>query len=257
MELIFLGTGTSQGIPIIGCPCAVCRSDDPRDRRTRASIALRFDTGAVVLVDTSPELRLQSLATGLDRLDAVLFTHSHADHVMGLDDVRAFNQRQGNVIPCIGDATTVAALRRIFGYAEIPPGGERHADRPGVTFHAADGPFDLLGHTVTPIPLPHASIGTLGFRIGNFAYCTDCSRMPDDAVTLLRGLDVLVLGMLRRRPHPAHMSVDESLEAAGRIGAQRTYFTHMCHDLPHAATNAGLPRDKQLAHDGLVVRIDE
>ncbi len=255
MQLIFLGTGTSQGIPMIGCRCAVCRSDDPRDRRMRTSAAVRMDDGRTVLIDTSPELRLGALAVGLERVDAVLFTHAHADHVMGLDDLRSYNQRQGGVIPCHGDAQTVATLRRVFGYAEVSPDGQRNPDRPGVRFGEVNGPFELLDRSVTPVPLLHASGRVLGYRIGPLAYCTDCSAVPDGSWELLEGLDTLVLGMLRRQPHPAHMSVEQALAAAQRIAARQTWFVHMSHDLAHAQTNATLPPDKQLAHDGLTVRV--
>ncbi|MCG3179923.1 MAG: Phosphoribosyl 1,2-cyclic phosphate phosphodiesterase [Phycisphaerae bacterium] len=263
LQLMFLGTGTSQGVPIIGCPCPVCTSADPRDRRMRPSVALRTGDGRVVLIDTTPELRLQALAAGLTRCDAVLYTHHHADHVMGMDDLRAFNQRNGHVIPCYADERTIENLRRIFYYAEVPADQPRHPDRPGVSFHAVQAaqPFELLGLRITPLPLEHYRIRILGYRIEPadggpaLAYCTDVSAVPEETVAMLAGVDTLVLGALRHRPHPAHMSLSQSLEAAGRIAAGRTWFTHMNHDLPHAATNAALPPDKQLAHDGLTVTI--
>ena len=209
MQLTFLGTVTSQGVPMIGCRCAVCRSRDPHDRRMRASAAVRLDGGAVLLIDTSPELRLQALANGLDRVDAVLYTHAHADHIMGLDDLRSYNQNLGAVIGCHGDARTIQTLRRIFGYAEVLPGGQRLPDRPGVAFHEVAGPFELLGQRIVPVPLVHAGSASLGYRIGPLAYCTDCSSIPEESFRLLAGVDTLVLGMLRRRPHPAHMTLEQ------------------------------------------------
>jgi phosphoribosyl 1,2-cyclic phosphate phosphodiesterase len=259
MELIFLGTGTSQGVPIIGCECEVCCSDDPRDRRTRPSAALRLDDGRILLIDTTPELRLQALAAGIRRVDAALFTHHHADHIMGMDDLRAFNQLNGNVIDCHGRPETIENLRRVFHYAEVTDGRERHPDRPGVRLREIDGPFELMGLRITPVELPHARLTVLGFRFdwpgGSLAYCTDQSAMPDAAAAALAGVDLLVLGALRHRPHRAHMTLAESVATAEGINAARTFFTHMNHDLPHTATNADLPPDKQLAHDGLVVEV--
>lgn len=257
MQLTFLGTGTSQGIPMIGCRCPVCRSGDPHDRRARCSAAVRLSGGRVLLIDTSPELRVSALAIGLDRVDAVLYSHGHADHVMGMDDLRSFNQLQGSVIDCYGDSRTIDAVRRAFYYAEVPPGGQRLPDRPGVTFHVIDGPFEAAGQPIAPVPLPHASGVSMGYRIGRLAYCTDCSGVPDSALPLLSGLDVLVLGMLRRRPHPAHMSLDQAMAAADRIGARQTWFIHMSHDIAHEATNRSLPPNRQLAYDGQVVEVAE
>ena len=260
MQLTFLGTGTSQGVHMIGCRCPVCTSADPRDKRMRTSAAIRFSTGQVAVIDTSPEFRVCALAWELDRVDAVLYTHGHADHIMGLDDLRPFNQRQNAIAPCYGDAATIAVLRRTFGYAEIPAGGsaaDRHPDRPGVQFNTVAGPFDLFGRSVVPVPLPHASANSVGYRIGRLAYCTDCSSVPDDAVRQLAGLDTLVLGMLRERPHPAHMHLKAALAAAGRIGARQTFFVHMSHDISHAACSAALPPRFHLAHDGLTVTVPE
>ncbi len=262
MELIFLGTGTSQGVPCIGCGCDVCRSDDPHDIRTRPSAAVRLDDGRVILLDTTPELRIQSLAIGLERIDAVLYTHSHADHIMGMDDLRSFNQINERVIPCYADAATAKRLEGIFDYAVVPPGEDRRPHCPGVNMHAVEpgDTIDVIGQRVTAVPLIHNSRPILGWRIDtpsgkSVAYCTDQSEIPEASLKLLAGVDVLVLGALREKPHAAHMSLGQSLAAADRIAPSRTLFTHMNHDLPHAATNAKLPADKQLAHDGLVVEV--
>jgi phosphoribosyl 1,2-cyclic phosphate phosphodiesterase len=251
-----LGSGTSLGVPAIGCDCAVCRSPDPRDRRTRPSILIEVN-GVSILVDTSTDLRMQALANDLRRVDAILFTHSHADHVFGLDDVRRFNQMQRSSISCYGDAATVESLRRVFSYAFDPtvqPGG----GLPQLTLFTIAGRFCLAGVEVVPVPLMHGRLPILGFRIGSFAYLTDCNRIPDPSWSLLSddgGVRTVIIDALRHRPHPTHFSVDEAVDAVSRLGAERAYLTHICHDLPHAETCAQLPRGVQLAYDGLVVEI--
>lgn len=255
MRITLLGTGTSHGVPMIGCPCATCRSNDPRDRRWRPSIYIELPSGAAVLVDTSPDLRAQALAFGLTRVDAILFTHSHADHILGLDEVRRFNVLQKACIPCYGDAPTIAAIRRTFAYIfdpETPVGGSI----PQLRLFTIAGPFSVGGAELMPVPLYHGRRLILGFRVGRFAYLTDCSAIPDASWSLLDGLDIVVLDALRDRPHPTHFTVAQAIEAAGRIGARQTYFTHICHDLPHAATNARLSAGVELAYDGLVVTVE-
>lgn len=250
-----LGSGTSHGVPMIACECAVCTSSDPHDRRTRPSVHLSFD-GYGVLIDTSPELRLQCLACDVRRCDAVLFTHHHIDHIAGLDDLRRFNWLQNSTLPCYAHPDTIARLRQMFAYVfEHDP--EYPSYKPRLELVPIDGPFELLGRTVVPIPLLHGRMPVLGFRIGRFAYCTDVSEIPPASWELLEGLDVLILDALRRRPHPTHFTLEQAVAAAERIGARRTYFTHVAHELPHAATNAELPPRMQLAHDGLIVRVDE
>jgi len=250
VEVIVLGSGTSHGVPMIGCECAVCTSDDPRDKRTRPSIFVRC--GAVrILVDTSPELRIQCLANGIREVDAVLFTHHHADHVAGLDDLRRFNWIMKRAVPCYGTERTLASIRRMFAYAFEPAFDSPHS-RPQLDFHAIDhSPFEIHSERIVPIPLLHGPMPVLGFRFGRFAYCTDCSTIPEESMTLLRDLDVLILDALRPTPHPTHLSVDQAVELSRRIGAGRTYFTHMAHQLRHAETNASLPDGIELAHDGL------
>jgi phosphoribosyl 1,2-cyclic phosphate phosphodiesterase len=254
VRVTFLGTGTSHGVPMIGCRCAVCRSDDPRDRRWRPSILVRFDDGTQLLVDTSTDLRAQALAFGVDRVDAILYTHSHADHILGLDEVRRFNTLQGTPVPLYGDGRTLADLRRAFAYAfdsDTAPGGGIPQLRP---FEVA-GPFCLGPAGIVPVPIRHGGRTILGYRMGAFAYLTDCNGIPDGSVALAAGLDVLVLGALRHRPHPTHFTVAEAVAAAQRIGARRTFLTHMCHDLGHAATCATLPEGITLAYDGLMIEV--
>jgi len=248
---------------MIGCQCDVCRSTDPRDRRTRPSILLEIsdprpsrvaEAARSVLVDTSTDLRAQALAHDLRRVDAILFTHSHADHVMGLDDVRRFNVMQKGAIPCYADARTIADLRRTFDYVFNPssgPGG----GIPQLSLCAVAGPFSLGGLEFIPVPLLHGAREILGFRVGTFAYLTDCNRIPDSSWPLLEGVRTLVLDALRHKPHPTHFSVSEALDVVARLAPDRAYFTHICHDLGHAATCARLPAGVELAYDGLVLSV--
>jgi phosphoribosyl 1,2-cyclic phosphate phosphodiesterase len=254
LRVTFLGTGTSAGVPVLGCDCATCQSTDPRDRRWRPSIFVELADGARVLVDTTPDFRTQALTFGVSGVDVILFTHYHADHIMGLDDVRPFNFRQRGAIPCLGDASTLAALRRVYAYVwdpTVPQGG----GLPKLRLFEVAGPFSIGPTDVRPVPLLHGTHPILGYRLGRFAYLTDCSEIPEPSWSLLDGVEVLVLDALRHRPHPTHFTLDEAVEAAARIGARQTYFTHMCHDLPHAETCARLPAGVTLAHDGLVVEV--
>lgn len=253
-RVTFLGTGTSHGVPMIGCDCATCRSDDPRDKRWRPSIALRMPDGTSILVDTTPDLRSQALAFNLRRVDAILFTHDHADHVFGLDEVRRYNAMQRASIPCYANRGTLASLRRAFAYIFEEPayaGGN-----PRLDLFALAGEFSLGHETIVPVPLLHGDQEILGFRLGSFAYLTDCNHIPDRSWPLLVGVTTLVLDALRDRPHPTHFSVAEALEVVERLKPARTYFTHICHDLPHAATCARLPAAVELAYDGLSFDVD-
>lgn len=250
-----LGSGTSHGVPMIGCSCAVCRSTDPRDRRTRPSIYVDIDHGPKLLVDTSTDLRQQALTHGVSRVDAILFTHSHADHVMGLDDSRRFSQMQKSAIPCYADAITSASLRKTFYYA-FDPATEKGGGLPQIDLRPIDGPLAIDGVRVQPIPLMHGSRPILGFRFGDFAYLTDTNHVPEHAFPLLDGVRTVILDALRHRPHPTHFTVAEALVVAGRLKPQQTYLTHICHDLPHVATNLALPPGVQLAYDGLTFDIE-
>jgi phosphoribosyl 1,2-cyclic phosphate phosphodiesterase len=256
LRVTVLGSGTSVGVPAIGCDCAVCHSSDPRDRRTRPSILIQVN-GMSILVDTSTDLRTQALDRNIRRVDAILFTHNHADHVFGLDDVRRFNHMQRSSISCYADASTVSSLRRMFSYAFDPtvqPGG----GLPQLTLFSIAGSFCLAGVEIVPVPLMHGRLPILGFRIGAFAYLTDCNQIPDGSWPLLNadgGVHTVIIDALRQRPHPTHFSVSEAIEAVRRMGAERAYLTHICHDLPHAETCAQLPHGVELAYDGLVLEI--
>ena len=253
MRVTFLGTGTSTGVPVPTCGCSVCRSTDPRDQRLRPSVLLEWD-GATVLVDTSTDLRAQALREGLARLDAVLYTHAHADHVFGLDDLRMYNWVRGGPIPAYGSPETLAAIRRSFWYVfeEVEAGG----GKPSLTLHPVDDrPFALAGRTIIPVPLLHGRLPILGYRTGGFAYLTDVSAIPQASYPLLEGLDVLVLSALRIRPHPTHMHLSRSLDEAARIGARRTLFTHIAHEIAHAEIAPTLPTGVELAYDGLRVDV--
>jgi phosphoribosyl 1,2-cyclic phosphate phosphodiesterase len=249
VDLLFLGTGTSAGIPMIGCHCPVCTSPDPHDKRTRPSAVISYgDTR--VLIDTTPELRLQCVANDVHRIDAVVFTHGHADHVMGLDDCRRFNIVKGGPLDVWADETTQELLGRCFGYAFREPTAEQKVFRPHLVSRPITGPFDIGGVTWTPIPLMHGDLPVLGFRVGRLAYCTDVSLIPEPSYALLRDLDVLVLDALQRKRHITHFSLEQAVIEAEKIGAKLTLFTHIAHGLAHAETNAGLPEQIRLAYDG-------
>jgi phosphoribosyl 1,2-cyclic phosphate phosphodiesterase len=221
----------------------------------RTSIYVQVDGGPSVLVDTATDLRQQALLFGVTRVDAILFTHSHADHIFGLDEVRRFNMIKGGPVQAWADAATAADLRRMFTYVFSPP-AEQGGGIPQIDLATVEGAFGIGPLRVQPVPLLHGARPILGFRFGRFAYLTDCNRIPDEAWPLLEGLDVLVLDALRHRAHPTHFTVEQAVEAAARIGAGRTYLTHICHDLSHAETNRALPDSVELAYDGLVLDID-
>jgi phosphoribosyl 1,2-cyclic phosphate phosphodiesterase len=257
-KVTFLGTGTSHGVPMIGCECAVCRSTDPHDKRTRPSILIECEMPGLktrptsILVDTSTDLRMQALTYGVTRVDAILFTHSHADHILGLDEVRRFNVGTRAPLPCYADAPTIKDIRQTFAYI-FENVGYAGGGIPQIQLTEILGPFCFDQLEIVPVPIFHGKRRILGFRIGSFAYLTDCSRIPDESWPLLEGVRTLVVDALRDRPHPTHFSVKEALEVVERIAPERACFTHICHDLPHAATCARLPRGVELAYDGLVV----
>ncbi len=258
VRLRFLGTGTSFGVPQIGCGCAVCRSTDPRDKRTRCGAVIETGGGTRLLIDTPPELRLQLVAAGIDDIDAVLYTHEHADHIHGIDDLRAFTIRRATPLPLYGEAATLDTLRARFPYImdeqfrPLPgttrPEGTLTLIQPGV-------PFNVNGTDVLPIAVPHGRSSVVGYRVGDIAYITDAKLLPDTARAALVGVRVLVLNALLRQPHPTHLSVAEAVAVAQEIGAERTFLTHLTHDTSHAALAAELPAGIAPAYDGLVVSL--
>lgn len=254
MRVTFLGTGTSAGIPVPTCGCDVCRSEDPRDCRLRPSVLLEWDAGSV-LIDTSTDLRQQALLHQIARIDAVLFTHHHADHVLGLDDLRVYNWRQRAPIPVYGSAATLDKLSRTFWY--VFSSAPTKSTRPAVEPIVVQEGFVVRGRQIEPVPVLHGQMPILGYRVGSFAYLTDVSRIPEESFATLHDLDVLVLSALRRRPHPTHLSLDEARETAERIGAVRTYFTHMSHEVMHEPVSRALPEGIKLAYDGLTLDVDE
>jgi len=247
-RVTMLGSGTSTGVPVIGCDCAVCRSSNPKNKRWRVGLKLEIGD-KIALVDTPTDLRAQGLRFGLPRVDAVLFTHAHADHVFGLDDVRIFNFRQRTAIPCYGSEATLARIRQMFAY--VFEAGQEGGGKPQLELIPVEAPFELLGLTVVPVPVWHGSLAVYGYRIGSFAYVTDTNRIPDDSFRLLAGVETLILDALRYRPHPTHFSFEEALAAAARIGARRTIFTHITHEVDHDSLAMQLPPGVELGYDGL------
>lgn len=254
LRLTMLGSGTSTGVPVIGCRCAVCTSDDPRNRRLRPALHLELDDRDV-LVDTPPDLRQQALDYGVERVDAVLFTHAHADHIYGLDDLRMFNFRQEGSIPCYGSAHTLTALRRSFAYV-FDGSPEEGGGKPRLDLVEVREPFSLGDRRFVPVPVWHGSMEVFGYRCGDFAYVTDCNRIPESSRELLRGLEVLILGALRYRPHATHFSIAEAIEVARELGAERTVLTHLSHEVDHVAPEIPLPPGVEFGHDGLTCTID-
>jgi phosphoribosyl 1,2-cyclic phosphate phosphodiesterase len=259
-----LGSGTSHGVPMIGCRCAVCTSTDPRNRRTRTSAVVRF-ADRTVLIDTTPELRLQAISAGLDRLDAVFFTHAHADHIMGFDELRRFTEITRRQIPVYASPATMAVLHKTFDYAltDISYG---LAGIPMVTWHLWTEPVEIAGHRLTPVPLEHGLHLATGIRIDSpegraLAWCPDCCGIPPASHEKLLGLDLLFLDGLRHRPHPTHFTVQQALAAIRDLAPRQAYLIHMTHDLDHEATERAIPAMPEvpggvrLAYDGLTVDV--
>jgi phosphoribosyl 1,2-cyclic phosphate phosphodiesterase len=267
LTVTIMGSGTSAGVPMIGCHCAVCTSRDPRDQRSRPSIAVSYQDGEgaahYILVDTSPELRLQAVREGLDRISAVVYTHAHADHIFGLDDVRRYNTVSGKPLPIYASPTTMTTLRSVFPYAFVPPPppappGSKPKDaiyRPELTPVLIEGPFELFGQRWEPVELPHGRVKVLGYRVGNFAYCTDCNDVPAAARERLKGLDTLMIDGLRPRPHPTHLSHEQALGIIADLKPRRAFLTHLSHDMKHEEIEAMLPAHVRVAYDGMKIEV--
>ena len=253
-ELILLGTGTSHGVPVIGCHCEVCESTDPRNNRTRTGVAIQTEQG-VLLIDTSPELRIQLLRERIDVAHAVIFTHGHADHIFGLDDLRLFGYRIERAVPLYCEEIVEQQIRAAFSYAFAPPSADLHHGAIPLLELRRVGlePFNVLGQTIQPIRLLHGRLPVLGYRIANVAFCTDVSFIPDESWPLLEGLDVLIIDALREKPHATHFGIPQALEVVERVRPKQTYLTHVSHHLEYTATNARLPAGVELSYDGLRV----
>lgn len=251
MLITFLGTGTSHGVPVVGCDCNVCKSKDPRDNRTRSSVWIQKDQVSL-LIDTANEFRIQALRCGIERVDGVLYTHCHADHVFGFDDLRIFSQRSGKPISIYGNPGTIQEIREVFAYVfrKTQAGG----GKPQVIPTIVEQSFSLSGVEVIPIPIYHGKIPIYGYRIGEMAYITDCSTIPEESMQLLTGLKVLVLGVVRFEPHPTHLHVAGALELVEKLQPERTFFTHISHLLAHETVNAQLPANVELAYDGFQIK---
>ncbi len=252
VKITFLGTGTSHGVPVVGCDCDVCKSNDRRNNRTRSSIWVQVND-VNLLIDTANEFRIQALRSGIKTIDAVLYTHCHADHVFGFDDLRIFSQRSGKPIPYFGNRETLAEIKQVFSYVfrKTQIGGGKPQVKPIVV----EQEFAFGGVKIMPIPIYHGMLPIYGYRIGNMAYITDCSKLPAESKQLLLGLEVLILGVVRYQPHPTHMHVEAALELVDSLSPQRTFFTHVSHLLEHNEVNSKLPPGVELAYDGLTIKI--
>lgn len=254
MEVILLGVGSSAGTPVIGCGCNTCISPDPRNKRTRCSIAVQMDSGAVLLVDTGPDLRLQALREKMTRVDGVLYTHFHADHLNGIDDLRSFCHLQRKPIPVYGNEATIHGIVQRFGYA-FPTHEHQHWDKPVLSANTVSQTFDVAGTEVVPVPVMHGKYEILGYRIQNMAYLTDVSDISDTSMEKLRSLDLLLLDCLRYRFHPTHFSLEQAITWAERIGAKETRLIHMTHELEYNELSARLPQGMSVAYDGQRIRV--
>lgn len=249
-----LGSGTSAGVPVIGCQCPVCLSTDPKDKRLRSSIVLRNES-TTLLIDCGSDFRQQALGHQVNRLDALLVTHAHSDHVAGVDEIRLYNWYQGHSIPVYANSEAIEGLKKRFDYifySTHQGGGISQIDLKEINDH----PFEAAGFQILPLPVIHAQLPVLGFRIGDFAYITDASEIGQETIDRLRGVRILIMNALRHRPHPSHQNVSQALEIVEQVNPEQTYFTHINHDLGHSTTNNQLPKGVELAWDGLEFDID-
>ena len=254
-----LGSGTSVGVPTIGCHCRVCTSDDPRDRRLRPSVLVRYREAGIlrhIVIDTTPDFRQQALRAGLERVDAVLYTHDHADHIMGLDDIRPFNYGRSDRIPVYGSPGTLKSLQRVFPYGFSGEGSHAGGVPRLDAISVSEDPIRLFGMDFQPVRVDHGPKKILGYRFGNAAYVTDQTGFPLESLPQLQGLDVLFLGALRHVPHPMHSTVAEALNWVEVLQPARAFFTHICHELPHSDTVSQLPSGVTLAYDGLQIEVE-
>jgi phosphoribosyl 1,2-cyclic phosphate phosphodiesterase len=254
MQLTMLGVGSSAGTPMLGCECATCKSSDPRNNRTRCSSLIQLDNGKVIIIDTGPDLRLQSLREGLTHIDAVLYTHTHADHLHGIDDLRGFCQIQRGQIPLYGSYDAMAHIANKFGYTLREP--SNFWDLPVLKINPINAPFQLFNQSVIPIPIKHGNSEIYGYRIGDIAYLTDVSAIPDSSLPLLKGLKLLLLDCLRYTTHFTHINLEQSLHFASLIKADSTYFIHMTHEIEYASLSAQLPSNVFVGYDGLKITVD-
>jgi phosphoribosyl 1,2-cyclic phosphate phosphodiesterase len=254
VDFLCLGSGTSHGVPMIGCHCAVCRSPDPRNQRTRCS-ALVIAGDVSLLIDTSTDLRAQALRHGLDRLDAVLYTHGHADHLDGIDDLRSFTLRQRQPLPCYGDSATIGLIRERYSYMFADPDFRLRWSIPRLELREMAGPTEVCGVHVIPVPVLHGRLPIYGFRIGRLGYLADCSGIPDYSWPLLEGLHTLVIDGLRPQPHETHFSIGQALAVIARLRPEQAFLTHLTHDVDHGPIEAQLPPGVHLAYDGLRVTL--
>jgi phosphoribosyl 1,2-cyclic phosphate phosphodiesterase len=252
-RLTVLGSGTSMGVPTIGCDCAVCHSSDPHDRRTRPSVLVEYDS-KTVLIDTTPDFREQAIREQIRQLDAVLYTHAHADHILGIDDLRPLSFHRSGKIPLYARPEAAEFLRTMFRY--IFDADYKYGGLAQVELNPINGPVELFGARFEPVTVKHGDAEIIGFRFGSAAYLTDFSEIPEESFAQLKNLDILFLDALRHRPHPTHSTVDNSLRIVERLKPRRAFFTHICHDLPHAATNAMLPKHVQLSYDGMKLEFE-
>lgn len=253
MQLTILGSGSSAGTPAIGCQCSTCVSDNPRNKRTRCSSIITLDSGKTILIDTGPDLRLQALREGITNIDAVLYTHTHADHLHGIDDLRGFCQVNRKQIPLYTHKDAADHIKSKFGYTLREPSD--FWDLPVLSINEVNMPFDLFGATITPIPIMHGRIQISAYRIGNIAYMTDVSAIPEASFALLEGLDLLLIDCLRVKEHPTHINIEQSLDYIGQISAKQSVLIHMTHELEYSALTKKLPKNVSVGYDGMSINV--